>query len=314
FIMSALGAFFGVWLGLVLTTPPTPFPLGVPFAVAGPGFDTGWRVMYIIGAVLALVGVLLRFQIPESPRWLISRGRIEDAHRVVDAMEARAARRGTLPAPDSSVQVEVTTAPRISYLDILGSQLYLRRTGLLLAVWFTGYMTVYAYAVGLTVALVTLGYPAPEAGLIVAVGTLGFIACAVFAFIWGELLERKHWLPVAAAITVVGAIILGLAAHNLAVAFIGSLVIFFGFNVWVPMTYSWSTESFPTRARTSGFALVDGVGHLGGGVGQLVVAPLIPVLGPLSSMLLISAFLVISSGIAQLGTGTRNKRLDFLSP
>lgn len=55
-------------------------------------------------------------------------------------------------------------------------------------------------------------------------------------------------------------------------------------------------------------------GHLGGGVGQLVVAPLIPVLGPLSSMLLISAFLVISSGIAQLGTGTRNKRLDFLSP
>src|SRR5579871_89228 len=46
FIMSSLGAFLGVWLGLLLTTPATPFPLGLPFAVAGPGFGNGWRWMY----------------------------------------------------------------------------------------------------------------------------------------------------------------------------------------------------------------------------------------------------------------------------
>jgi putative MFS transporter len=313
FIMSSLGAFFGIWVGLVLTTAPTPFPLGLPFAAAGPGFSIGWRVMYLIGALLALVGVLLRLQIPESPRWLISRGRLEDADQVVRDMEERAGRSRPLPSPEPGPEVEAA-APRISYLEIFGDPRYVRRMGLLLAVWFIGYMTVYAYAIGLTTALVTLSYPPPEAGMIAAVGTLGFILCAVFAYLWGERLERKRWLPISAAITVVGAVVLGLAAHNLAVAFIGSIVIFFGFNFWVPMTYSWSTENFPTRARTTGFALVDGVGHLGGGVGQLVVAPLIPLLGPLASMLLIALFIVIASVVAQFGTPTRDQRLDVISP
>ena len=65
FLFSALGAVLGIWLGLWLTTPATPLPLGLPFAVAGPGFAYGWRIMYLIGGLLALVGVLLRFQLPE---------------------------------------------------------------------------------------------------------------------------------------------------------------------------------------------------------------------------------------------------------
>ncbi len=51
FIMSSLGAFLGIWLGLLLTTPAAPFPGGLPFALAtvnitahGPQFaGTGWR-------------------------------------------------------------------------------------------------------------------------------------------------------------------------------------------------------------------------------------------------------------------------------
>ena len=76
FIMSALGAFFGIWLGLWLTTPAANFPSGLPFALAtvnitpsGPQFlGNGWRIMYGLGALLALVGILMRFQLPESPR------------------------------------------------------------------------------------------------------------------------------------------------------------------------------------------------------------------------------------------------------
>src|SRR5579859_6907552 len=53
FVMSALGAFFGIWLGLWLTTPPADFPSGLPFALAsvtitahGPQFlGNGWRIM-----------------------------------------------------------------------------------------------------------------------------------------------------------------------------------------------------------------------------------------------------------------------------
>ena len=51
FIMSSLGAFFGIWLGVILTTPPAPFPFGLSFALA-PGFQgSGWRFMYGIGAL-----------------------------------------------------------------------------------------------------------------------------------------------------------------------------------------------------------------------------------------------------------------------
>ena len=66
--MSAIGAVLGIWLGLFLTTPAEPWPHGLPFAQAGPGFETGWRWMYALGAVLALVAIALRFELPESPR------------------------------------------------------------------------------------------------------------------------------------------------------------------------------------------------------------------------------------------------------
>jgi putative MFS transporter len=73
-------------------------------------------------------------------------------------------------------------------------------------------------------------------------------------------------------------------------------------------------ENFPTRARTTGFGIVDGVGHIGGGFGMLVVAPLLPSLSPLAALLLIEGFLVIASFIAQPGIATRGKRLDEVSP
>jgi hypothetical protein len=80
------------------------------------------------------------------------------------------------------------------------------------------------------------------------------------------------------------------------------------------MCWAWSAENYPTRARASGFALVDGIGHLGGGVGILVIAPLIPTLGPVITFLVFGGFLVIAAAIAQLGTATRDRRLDEVSP
>jgi MFS family permease len=57
----------------------------------------GWRLAFIIGGTLALIVVFIRRYIPESPRWLITHGRPEEAERVVREIEARAARSGPLP-------------------------------------------------------------------------------------------------------------------------------------------------------------------------------------------------------------------------
>jgi len=340
FVMSAFGAFFGIWLGLILTTPAAPFPSGLPFAIAtvsGPQFlGNGWRYMYAIGTLLALAGVLLRFQLPESPRWLISRGRTEEADRIVTSMEERARRKvAELPPPAAALPVQAGST-RVPYAEIFGNRLYIQRTVFLVIVWFLGYVTVYAIAQGLTSLLAEMLPPPPnlppavaagavagEAGVIAAFGTIGFILCTIFAYLFGERLERKLWLPISAVLTLGGGILIALtASSNFPLAVIGSIITFFGFNLWVPMTYTWSTESYPTRARATGFALVDGIGHLGGGVGILVIAPLIPTLmkslggttGPIVIFVIIAAFLIVAAIIAQFGTSTRFKRLDEVSP
>jgi MFS family permease len=344
--MSALGAFIGIWLGLILTTPSGNFPYGLPFAqatlqtvggITTPFGGSGWRIMYGVGAALALVGILLRFQLPESPRWLISRGQVEEADQVVTDMEEHARRRvGDLPAPAAEIPVQ-TGATKNPFTEILTNPIYLRRTLLLLVVWFLGYITIYAIAQGLTTLLAAVlplpagmtpgpeagGAIAGEAGMLAALGTFGFLASALFAFYFGERLERKLWLPIAAVLTIIGAVMIAVfTSSNFTLAAIGSIITFFGFNLWVPMTYTWSTEIYPTRARATGFALVDAIGHLGGGVGILLIAANISNLlahfgtsnGPLVILLLICIGIAAAAIIAQFGPSTRDKRLDEVSP
>jgi MFS family permease len=314
FIMSALGAFVGIWLGLVLTTPATPWPLGLPFAQASPSFETGWRWMYGVGALLAVVAIVLRFELPESPRWLIGQGRIKEADDVVLAMERRAERHGPLAEPEAVIAAVTVPPSKIPYRDLFSSPLYRRRIALLFAMWFIGYITVYAYAAGFTSVLTAMNYPPPEAGVIAAVGTIGFVAEAVVMSFLVEKLERRHWLPIAAVVTFIGAFLVALAGTNIVLSFIGAGLIFAGFNLWVSPTYAMTAESFPTRARTTGFALVDGVGHIGGGIGVLVIAPFIPHMSILGALILISSFLVVAAILAQFTAHTRNRPLDEISP
>ena len=314
FFMSSLGAFLGVWVGLVLTTEAAPWPNGLSWAQASSTFTNGWRWTYAIGALLALVAIVLRVELPESPRWLIGRGRLDDAEKVVHDMEANAAKRGPLPEPVPVEEPELVTE-RAPYGELLRSGLYLKRILLLFSMWFLAYVTVYAFSAGGTSIFTALNYKPPEAGLIVAMGVIGFVIAGFSAPVLAERLERKLWLPICALVTLGGGVLVAEAGDtNLTLAFIGAGIVFFGFNLWVPMAYAWSAENFPTRARTSGFALVDGVGHLGGGIGVLLIAPHLDHWGALASFLVIAGFLVVAAVIAQFGIRTRARRLEEVSP
>jgi predicted MFS family arabinose efflux permease len=270
--------------------------------------------MYAIGALLALVGIALRMRLPESPRWLVGRGRTEEAAAVVNDMEAVAARHGPLAPVRDDVPVDTAATRPLPLADLFINRMYTRRVVQLLSVWFLAYVTVFAFAAGFTTLLTSLKYPPPQAGLIVAIGAFGFLACALFAVAFAERLERKLWLPVGAIITVIGGVIVAEAGTSRTLAFIGAAIVFFGFNVWVPMTYTLSTESFPTRARVTGFGVVDGVGHVGGGIGVLLIAPLIPKLTVLEAFMLVSGFLVVAALLAQLSAATRGRHYEEISP
>ena len=51
--------------------------------------EWGWRLAFVIGGVIGVVVLLMRQFIPESPRWLMTHGRPEDASAVVDGIERR---------------------------------------------------------------------------------------------------------------------------------------------------------------------------------------------------------------------------------
>src|SRR5215510_2272713 len=51
--------------------------------------DLGWRLAFLIGAVLGCVIFVMRLWLPESPRWLMTHGRIDEAKAAVDDIEAR---------------------------------------------------------------------------------------------------------------------------------------------------------------------------------------------------------------------------------
>ena len=83
-----VGAALGAGVSLWLLDP----------RVLGPVW--GWRAGFALGALLAVAVLLVRRDVPESPRWLIAHGRVDEAGRIVQRIESQvAAQHGALPAP-----------------------------------------------------------------------------------------------------------------------------------------------------------------------------------------------------------------------
>lgn len=316
FLFSGIGALLGIWVGLYLTTPATSFPLGLPFAIASKNFSYGWRVMYVIGAFLALIGVLLRFQLPKSPRWLAAHNHLNEAEKVVFNMEEVAKKHESLAPVTESKEVALASLKEtaLPHSFIFKSPVYLKRTVILLLMWFTGYATVYAYANGFTTILASMNFPPPEAGLIAAFGTIGMVLVSPFIMVFGEYMERQSWIIVASLLTILGSYLIATAGTHFVFSIVGAIILFFGFNIWVPVAYSWTIEQYPTRARTTGFSLVDGIGHLGGGIGIIIIAPFLPKMSVFGGLAMVGGFLLLAGLIAQLGIRSRNKDLDEISP
>src|SRR5579875_3846410 len=68
-----------------------------------PGLHNGWRWLFIIGGIIAVIALIARFELPESPRWLVLHGHVDEADTLVSEMEQRARARGArLAEPEPS--------------------------------------------------------------------------------------------------------------------------------------------------------------------------------------------------------------------
>ena len=79
--------------------------------------DTGWRVGFGIGAVLALGVLLIRQFLPESPRWLMTHGRADEAEDIVSDIEERVDKSidGDLPEPEGTDRGEAAQERRLRH-------------------------------------------------------------------------------------------------------------------------------------------------------------------------------------------------------
>jgi MFS transporter, putative metabolite:H+ symporter len=84
----------------------------------------GWRPMFVIAGVGALIVWWLRKNLPESPRWLESQGRYEEAEALITSIEKRAATAlppVVLPAPSAPVDFAALARPPLLLRMIVGS-------------------------------------------------------------------------------------------------------------------------------------------------------------------------------------------------
>ena len=101
----------------------------------------GWQWMFIIGAIPALIAIPMRALLPESPRWLASKGRYDEADRSISAIEQTALREGKpLPAMPADLPAVAEARPRIADLF---KGIYLRRTISVWLLWIGAYFVSY---------------------------------------------------------------------------------------------------------------------------------------------------------------------------
>ena len=209
----------------------------------------GWQAMFIVGAIPAFVALALQRLLPESPRWLATRGRSKEADAAMARIE-RATAQSTgqpLPAPRPIVHAARRAT---SWSDLFGPG-YLRRTLVVWAIWFATYFFNYGLVIWLpTIYSTVFKLPLQQSlqyGLITqAVGLLGALTCALSI----DRVGRRPWFAVAFAANAIalGALyVLGPDSPLRVLAFVSSG--YFFVSVLSIGVYVYTPELYPTRSR-----------------------------------------------------------------
>src|SRR6185312_13833317 len=105
------------------------FPVGLLFA---------GLALFIVGLVPAVLMIPLRVLMPESPRWLASKGRIEKADKVVSMLEREAVKEGKTLTEPVVRPIDPKATARSDWRELFQG-LYLKRTLMIWALWITVY-------------------------------------------------------------------------------------------------------------------------------------------------------------------------------
>ena len=274
-----------------------------------------WREMFLCQAIPALFLFVVRFFVPESPRWLADRGRAADAHKVMSAIEAKVL--GRLPAGTKLDEPRPVAAVargerRFSFMELWTGE-YASRTVMIWLVWFFALLGFYGLTTWLGALLQAQGFTNTKSTeyviLIALAGVPGFITAAWLIDAWG----RKGTL----ALMLVGAAMAAYGygnAPSFALLIVFGLVMqFFMFGMWSGL-YAYTPELYPTRARATGAGCASAVGRVGSLIGPSLIGVVLPNLGNAGVFALgAGSFVVAALAVLILGVETRGKALEEIS-
>lgn len=268
----------------------------------------GWRYMFAIVGAAALVVWFVRKNMPESPRWLESRGRFAEAEAVLSGIEREVAAGGALPPV---VPVPIPSPDR--FRDLFGPRL---RGRLLLGAIISavGSASLYGFLSWVPTFLVKEGITLTTSLWFTAMMGLG----APLGALLGSFVADRFGRP-----RVICAFTLAEAAFGAAYPFVGTgtevMVVGFGLTLCsfalVAIGYAlYIPELFPTSLRLRGTAMVGSVGRLTGMSVQFAVASTFGAFGVEGVATgLVCMLLVQAAAVLLLGPNTSDRSLEEIA-
>lgn len=262
-------------------------------AAQGARPEEAWRIVFAVTAAPALIGLGLRFLIPESPLFLLRRGRIAEANAVLATVARTNGRpgRATALAKAAGAPAPPEAAGSIFRPDLR------RRSALILAVWLLVSASYYGVFVWLPVRLAGqgFGFLRGEAFLVlVALAQVpGYALAAYGVERWG----RRPTLIAFLLLSASGCFAYGLGASVGLLAAATLLMSFALLGTWGAL-YAFTPELYPTQLRATGMGSAGAAARLGGLLAPTVLAPVVATgfglaLGVFAALLALAAALTL---------------------
>ncbi|WP_067660917.1 MFS transporter [Nocardia harenae] len=277
--------------------------------------NLGWRLMFGIGVVFGLLILLVRRNVPESPRWMFIHGRDREAEALVDGVEREVERETGAELADPGAEIEVRQRKSTGFGEIARVMIreYPRRSALGLGL-FIGQAFLYnAVTFNFAVILSALfGVRADHTGYYYAVMCLGsFFGPLLFGRFF-DTVGRKPMI--AGSYLGSGLLLLGtawlLAGGNLTALTLTACwtVVLLVASCGASSAYLTVSEIFPMETRAMAIAFFFAVGTAAGGIaGPLVFAELTGDgdVGRTALAFVIGAVVMILGGLIELALGVK---------
>jgi putative MFS transporter len=295
------------------------FPIGLMFAGMAGFFLVplyGWKAMFVVGLIPSVLTIPLRWLMPESPRWLASKGRLAEADAVVKVLEDSATRRGAVLREPVMRPVDSNATARSDWRELF-SGIYLKRTLMIWGLWVCVYMinnglvtwlpTLYRQFFHLPLQT-SLAYGWITSG----VGVVASIICALLI----DKVGRKPWYAIAFVVA---------ALPLLALAWLGAtsatevlILVTAAYAVLQTIAFSlylYSAELYPTRLRAIGTGFGSAWLRAGSSVGPILVGAIVADLGIRYVFASFAAVALIGGLVTLLfAIETKGRVLEELSP